>query len=112
MKTYYVYILECSDKSYYVGITNNIDRRLDEHNSRLIKGYTSTRLPVRLAYCDTFNEVHDAINCEKKLKRWSRAKKKALIEGNEVSLKILSRSYSKYGRPEISLNDTKGHGSS
>lgn len=91
MRIYYVYILKCSDGSYYVGVTNNIDRRLEEHNSGDLKGYTSTRLPVKLVYFDTFNDINVAIEFEKKFKGWSRAKKEALIDNDIERLKVLSR---------------------
>lgn len=76
MRIYYDYILKCSDESYYVGVTNNIDRRLEEHNSDNIKGYTSTRLPVKLVYFDTFNGINVAIEFEKNLKGGQEQRKK------------------------------------
>lgn len=88
---YYVYILLCSDKSYYVGITNDLDRRLSEHNSnQKMHAYTVTRRPVELVFYQEFNDVIQAIYFEKKLKGWTRAKKKALIHNNVNMLQILS----------------------
>lgn len=77
MKTYYVYILSCSDGSYYTGVTSNLTQRLEDHQYRKhLNSYTSTRLPVALVYYCTFTEITMAISTEKQIKKWSRAKKK------------------------------------
>ena len=91
MKVYYVYILICSDKSYYTGITNNIDKRLIEHNNSLDKAsYTYSRRPVKIIYFETFQNPNDAIFSEKKIKGWSRKKKEALMHGYFNELRKLS----------------------
>jgi putative endonuclease len=83
MKKYYVYILKCSDKSYYTGITNNIERRLDEHNEGINdNAYTHDRRPVELVFTMEFNDVNEAIAFEKQVKGWSRKKKEAIIANN------------------------------
>ena len=88
---YFVYILQCSDSSYYTGITNNLEKRVAEHNAGLDKkAYTFTKKPVTLVYCDSFNDPNQAIACEKQIKGWTRAKKKALIESNWDKLKELA----------------------
>jgi len=92
MKDYFVYIVKCSDKSYYTGVTSKLERRISEHNSGKIIGYTSNRLPVRLVYSSRFLDVNDAIRAEKQIKGWSRAKKEALIQGNFELLVKLSNS--------------------
>lgn len=93
MKLYYVYILKCSDSSYYIGVTNNIERRLSEHNLGLIKNsYTSTRLPVELVFNAEFNDIRHAIAFEKQIKGWSRAKKEALIKGDWDLISLLAKS--------------------
>ena len=79
MKDYFVYILKCSDDSYYTGVTNNLEKRINEHQSGLIKGYTSSRLPVKLVFSERFTDINDAIRFEKQVKGWSRKKKEALI---------------------------------
>ncbi len=66
MKRYFVYILKCSDNSLYVGVTNNVERRFYEHNNPTYKSYTSKRLPVILLKSFEFNQIHEAINFEKK----------------------------------------------
>jgi putative endonuclease len=80
MKTLYVYILECSDESYYVGVTNNVSRRFQEHqNARNSESYTASRLPIKLLYVEEFSGPLAAIAREKQLKGWTKAKKQALI---------------------------------
>ena len=91
MKTYYVYILICSDKSYYTGITNNIDKRIQEHNNSIDKtSYTYSKRPVKIAYKESFQNPNDAIKWEKRIKGWSRKKKEALINSDFDELKKLS----------------------
>ncbi len=91
MKTYYVYILECSDKTYYTGVTNNLERRFSEHSEGYNpKSYTHKRRPVKLLFSLEFRYINKAIAFEKQLKGWSRAKKQALIEGKFEDLKMLS----------------------
>ncbi len=91
MKLYYVYILRCSDSSLYVGITNDVDRRLDEHNDgKLPSAYTFKRRPVFVEYIQDFTEPTQAIAFEKKLKGWSKAKKEALIKGDFDMIETLA----------------------
>jgi len=79
---HYVYILKCSDGSYYAGSTSNLERRLGEHQTGAYRGYTSTRLPVELVWSTEFPTEHDAFLTERQIKGWSRAKKEALIRGD------------------------------
>lgn len=87
---YYVYILKCNDNSFYTGVTNDLDRRINEHNTGEIKGFTSSRLPVKLVYSHRFTNIDDAIKFEKQVKGWSRKKKEALINNDIESLIKLS----------------------
>jgi len=89
-KTYWVYILKCSDDSFYTGSTSNIEKRLSEHQNGTIKGYTSSRRPVKLVFSDFFDRAYDAISAERQIKGWRRAKKKALIKGDFDLLAKLS----------------------
>ena len=92
MRSYYVYILRCLDGSYYVGITNDVERRLAQHQSGWDpKAYTHDRRPVELVYRAEFSEVADAIAFEKRVKRWSRKKKEALIAGEFEKLPGLAK---------------------
>jgi predicted GIY-YIG superfamily endonuclease len=78
----FVYILKCADGSYYTGSTTNLERRMAQHQVGFFKGYTSTRLPVELVWCEDFPTEHAAFLCERQIKGWSRAKKEALIRGD------------------------------
>lgn len=91
IKNYFVYIVECKDGSYYTGVTSELEKRIHEHNSGIYKGYTSSRLPVKLVYSNRITSIIDAINAEKQIKGWSKAKKEALIMGDYDLLKLLSR---------------------
>ncbi len=94
MKTYFVYILKCSDSTYYTGVTNNLDERVYEHQAGFDpKAYTFRRRPVELSYSKEFAEVNDAIAFEKQVKGWRRAKKLALIEGRIEELPELATAY-------------------
>nr|WP_321485277.1 GIY-YIG nuclease family protein [uncultured Draconibacterium sp.] len=91
MKLFYVYIVKCSDNSYYVGVTNDIERRLEEHNQGVSENsYTYKRRPVTLVFYETYNDFKIAEQWEKRLKGWSRRKKKALIERNWEKLRRYS----------------------
>ena len=88
---YYVYIVCCVDNSFYTGVTNNLRRRMWEHNTGYVKGcYTFKRRPVVLMYYEHFYNVDNAIAWEKQLKGWSRKKKEALIAGNWEKIKGLA----------------------
>jgi len=92
MNNYYVYILQCTDKSYYTGITNNIELRLHEHNQGIDPNcYTYSRRPVILKFVQCFNNPVDAISAEKQIKKWSRKKKEALINSDWNRLHELAK---------------------
>jgi putative endonuclease len=90
---YYVSIPECHDGSYYTGITNDLNRRMKEHQTGFDPGcYTYMRRPVELKYFEPFQNVNEAISWEKQIKGWSRKKKQALFESNWERLKELAKS--------------------
>ena len=90
---YVVYIIQCRDGSYYVGVTNNLDRRLWEHSTGFNKTcFTYKRRPVELKYYEVTADIKQAILREKQLKGWSRKKKEALIRESWEELKWLSKS--------------------
>lgn len=92
MKVYYVYILKCSDKTYYTGFTSNLDKRIIEHNTGKHKdSYTFSRRPLILEFYAEFTNVNIAIETEKQIKKWSQAKKEALINGEFEKLPNLSK---------------------
>jgi putative endonuclease len=79
--SYYVYVLECLDGSYYVGCTNNIKKRLEQHNkSRCGAQYTKIRRPVILKYFEEFKTLKEARRREAEIKGWRREKKLDLIK--------------------------------
>ncbi len=91
MKKYYVYILKCSDDLLYTGITNTIERRFEEHQNGLNKScFTYKRRPLELIFNQVFNNVEQAIYFEKKIKKWSADKKRALANGDYNMIKILA----------------------
>jgi len=89
---YYIYILECSDNTFYTGVTNDLSRRLEEHQSGINNNsYTHNRRPVKLVFSCEFNNIEVAIAKEKQIKKWSKAKKNALINGDFDLLPELSK---------------------
>lgn len=98
MKLYFVYILQCADNSYYTGVTNNVERRINEHNSGDDKSaYTYKRRPVTLVWQESYNDIHQAITKEKQIKGWNRKKKEALINGDFDELVRLSNDKTSLG---------------
>jgi len=92
MKLSYVYILKCDDDSYYTGVTSNLEKRLFEHQSGYHKdSYTYKRRPVTLVFSCEFTNISLAIDTEKQIKKWSRAKKEALIKGDYDNLPDLAK---------------------
>ena len=87
---YTVYILECDDKSYYTGHSRNEQLRLLRHQHKDGAEYTKKHIPKSIVYTESFNSKTEAIRREIQLKKWSHAKKKALIDGNMTLLKKLS----------------------
>jgi len=81
-----MYILLCSDNSYYTGSTNDIDYRIFQHQQGEGANYTKKRLPVKLIYCEHFDSVADAYYREKQIQGWSRRKKEALMKNDIQSL--------------------------
>ncbi|RYX18881.1 GIY-YIG nuclease family protein, partial [Legionella pneumophila] len=89
---FWVYILQCSDKSYYTGQTDNLEKRLTQHQDKMIPGcYTSTRLPIQLKFSQEFMSREEALNAERQIKGWSRRKKEALINGDWQALSDYSK---------------------
>ena len=79
--SYFVYILKCADNSLYVGCTNDLERRLVEHNhSKRGAHYTKIRRPVALKYAEKFSNLNDARRRESEIKSWKREKKLDLIK--------------------------------
>jgi len=99
MKFYYVYILECADQSFYIGVSSDVKKRLEAHQRGLSKSsYTFSRRPVTLRWIQEFTNPDLAIAFEKQLKGWSRRKKLALINKDWDNLVKYSKNYTQYGR--------------
>jgi len=86
----YTYILKCSDGTYYVGSTKNLELRLLQHQAGEGANYTKKRLPVELIYYEEYARIDEAFYREKQLQGWSRKKKEALMRENYKDLKNLS----------------------
>ncbi len=92
MKLSFVYIIKCSDGIYYTGITSNLEKRIFEHKSGKHPGsYTFSRRPLSLVFFCEFTDINLAIEKEKQIKKWSRAKKEALIKGDFLALPNLTK---------------------
>ena len=87
----FMYILECSDGSYYVGSTRNLEERLRQHQAGEGAVYTRRRGPVCLVFVQEFQRIDEAYAMEKRVQGWSRAKRQALIAGALNELPRLSR---------------------
>ena len=86
-----MYILECADKSFYVGSTTDLERRLWEHQNKLGAKYTQRRLPAKLVFAQEFERVDEAYFFEKQVQGWNRKKRIALINRDLDALKELAR---------------------
>lgn len=91
-----MYILECSDGSYYTGSTNDLEFRLSQHQAGEGANHTRKRLPVKLVYYEEFRRVDEAFYREKQVQGWGRKKKEALIENRSEDLPLLSKNYTQY----------------
>jgi putative endonuclease len=87
----FLYILRCSDGSFYIGTTRTaLETRIAQHNAGTFGGYTATRRPVTPAFSQWFDRITDAVENERKLKKWGRAKKEAFMRGDYAALQQLS----------------------
>ena len=92
-KTYFVYLLASKSRRIYVGVTNNLERRLYEHKQKLVDGFTKLYNIDRLVFFESTNDVRSALEREKEIKRWRREKKIALIETMNPAWDDLSESW-------------------
>jgi putative endonuclease len=94
MRTFYVYIMASRSRVLYVGVTNDLARRVDEHIRGLVAGFTSRYRITRLVYFEEFVDIRDAIAREKKIKSWVRTRKTRLIESKNPTWENLSSLFS------------------
>lgn len=88
---YYVYILtNKTNRVLYIGVTNNLQRRMSEHKNEEIDGFTKRYHLHKLVFFEEFSDINEAINWEKRLKQWTRAKKNTLIESENPQWKDLN----------------------
>ena len=92
---FFVYILRCADGVYYVGLTTDVSARVDAHNAGQGPRFTACRRPVELVYSEPFDTMAQARQREIQIKKWSRAKKEALVAGDMQTLHNLSRRQSR-----------------
>ncbi|MFC3441244.1 GIY-YIG nuclease family protein [Sphingobium rhizovicinum] len=88
---FHAYLLRCSDGSYYAGHAEDLESRIAQHQQGLIGGYTTFRRPVILVWTESFGTRDEGLTVERQIKGWSRAKKRALIDGDWERLKLLAR---------------------
>ena len=89
--SFWVYILRCRDNSYYTGHTDNLEKRIAEHQTGAVEGYSSSRLPVTLVFADEFPTREEALARERQIKGWSRKKKEAMVRGDWAEVSRLAR---------------------
>jgi predicted GIY-YIG superfamily endonuclease len=89
--SFFVYILLCADGTFYVGHTSDLEQRVIVHNEGRGAAWTACRRPVKLVYQELFASKENAIHRESQLKRWTHAKKGALVNGDRATLKSLAR---------------------
>ena len=95
----FMYILECSDGSYYTGSTVDLERRIYEHQNKIGANYTKKRSPVKLIYYEEYPRIDEAFYREKQIQGWSRNKKQALIKARSKDLPLLSKNYTQFKKP-------------
>ena len=90
---FYVYIIECRDKTYYTGYTNDLEKRIERHNKGLASKYTRSRLPVKLVWNKNAKNKSFAMKTEKRIKKLKRRDKERLVGGSRLD--NLLRKYEK-----------------
>jgi predicted GIY-YIG superfamily endonuclease len=85
--SFWTYILKCADDSYYVGQTDNLEKRLSAHEFGEPSCYTTSRRPLTLVWSQEFATREEALTAERQIKGWSRKKKEALIQGDWKQIK-------------------------
>ena len=92
-KQYYVYLMASKSRVLYVGVTNNLQRRVEQHKQKLLEGFTQRYNVTRLVYYEMTNDVHAALAREKQIKGWRRSKKTELIESVNPTWNDLSEEW-------------------
>ena len=96
--SFWVYILKCSDNSYYTGHTDKLEQRIAQHHARAFAScYTATRLPVELVFAQAFSTREEALQSEQQIKGWSRKKKEAMMQGDWAEVSRLAQNALRQG---------------
>jgi putative endonuclease len=96
----WIYILKCSDGTFYTGSTTNLARRFEQHQSGFGANYTRKRLPVEVVFYEEYDRIDEAFQREKQVQGWSHAKKDALIASQQSALPKLAQNYGWHGKPK------------
>ncbi|MFD1611830.1 GIY-YIG nuclease family protein [Sphingomonas tabacisoli] len=104
--TFWTYMIQCGDRHLYVGHTNDLEKRMGEHQAGVFAGYTSTRHPLHLVWSQEFPSRYEAVEAERRLKGWSKAKKLALIRGDWALISALAKN-KREGRASTSSAQTE-----
>ncbi len=91
---FFVYILRCADGSYYTGHTDNLEKRIGQHQTGECEGYTATRRPVVLAWSQECVTREEVLSAEMQIKGWGRKKKEAMMRGDWAEVSRLAKSKS------------------
>ncbi len=105
---FWAYMLHCADRSFYVGHTDDLEKRIAAHQHGHIAGYTSTRLPVKLVWSEEFPTRYEALQAERRIKGWSRAKKLALTRGDWELISALARNREERASTNSARTDAVG----
>jgi putative endonuclease len=95
---FWVYMVRCCDGSYYTGHTDDLERRIAQHEQGTLKGYTFHRRPIQLVFSQECATRLEALSAEMQIKGWGRKKKEAFIRGNWEEVKSLARGKNKQDR--------------
>lgn len=101
---FFLYILECADGSLYIGHTDDLDRRMEQHDQGNGSSYTATRRPVKLIHTEAFETRYEALTMERKLKGWSRAKKLAYVAGDWGKVSALAKGKHRHQREGLGVS--------
>ena len=93
---FHLYILECADGTLYIGHTDDLDERMRQHEAGRATAYTASRRPLKLFHVEEFTTRYEALEMERKLKRWGRAKKLAYIAGDWKTVSRLAKGKHKH----------------
>ena len=104
--SFWAYVLRCSDGSYYVGHTDDLEQRFGQHQSGLIPGYTQKRRPVTLMWSQEFATRDEALSAELRIKDWSRAKKEALFKSDWAAVGEFAKPPARRSRLDVSTGST------